>query len=80
MLLVTAGYDDNLTHIKSTEVQLTRSSSWQVVEDYPLALGGLRGATINNIVYMTGGEHFAKFYQLNMMVFLKLFFRIFKEE
>ena len=54
MLLVTAGYD-NSELLRSTEVQETRSSSWREVSDYPLAVTGLKGATVNNIVYMTGG-------------------------
>ena len=40
----------------STEIQRTRSSSWEVVAEYPIAVKGLSGATINNIIYMSGGK------------------------
>ena len=56
VLLVTAGYDydDGDKHLSSTEIQLTRTSEWKEVEPYPLSVDGLRGATIDNVVFMTG--------------------------
>ena len=53
VLLVTAGVDT--LWLSSTEIQVTRSSAWQQVAQYPLSVEGLRGATLNNIIYMTGG-------------------------
>ena len=54
VLLVTAGYDDGDNYLSSTEVQLTRTSQWKEVQPYPLSVDDLRGATIDNTVYMTG--------------------------
>ena len=51
VLLVVGGYD-----IRSTELQVTRSSPWKEVAPYPLAVSGLSGATMGNIVFMTGGR------------------------
>ena len=42
--------------VRSTEIQRTRSSSWEIVAEYPIAVKGLSGATINNIIYMSGGK------------------------
>ena len=53
VLLVTAGWDGD-NYLSSTEIQLTRTSEWKKVQPYPLSVQGLRGATINNVVYMTG--------------------------
>ena len=52
---MTAGWDAYLTGmLTSTEIQLTRVSPWRVAEPYPLSVSGLRGATVDNVVYMTG--------------------------
>ena len=46
------GYEEKF--LSSTEIQVTRSSEWKEVESYPLSGWGLKGAKINNEVYMTG--------------------------
>ena len=51
--MVTSGYDGD-NYLSSTEIQLTRTSEWKQVQPYPVAVDGLTGATIGNIVYMTG--------------------------
>ena len=53
---MTAGYDydDGDNYLSSTEIQLTRTSQWKEVQSYPVSVFGLRGATIDNVVYMTG--------------------------
>ena len=53
VLLVTGGRD-GYTNPSTTEIQVSRSSEWKQVQSYPLHVSGLSGATINNIVYMTG--------------------------
>ena len=45
---------DGVKYLSSTEIQVTRSSEWKTVQPYPLAVSGLAGATINNVVFMTG--------------------------
>ena len=54
MLLVTGGW--NGAYVSTTEVQVTRDSQWQEVAPYPFGVNRLVGATINNIIYMTGGD------------------------
>lgn len=54
---MTAGWNGNDAYVRTTEVQLTRLSSWKVVAEYPLAVSWPKGATINNVIYMTGGGH-----------------------
>ena len=43
----------------STEILYSGKDSWKVVESaaLPSPLSGLRGGSIYNIVYMTGGTH-----------------------
>ena len=53
VLLVTAGYDGDF-EISSTEILEMGASDWKEVAPYPMSVSGLAGATINNIVYMTG--------------------------
>ena len=43
--------------MSSTEIQLTRSSEWKEVQSYPHSAVGLKGATLNNVVYMTGQDN-----------------------
>ena len=50
---MTAGFDGN-KRISSTEIQVTRISKWKQVQSYPLSVYDLSGATINNVVFMTG--------------------------
>ena len=47
-------YNYGFKYLSSTEIQLTRTSEWKTVQPYPLSVEGLRGATIKNVVYMTG--------------------------
>ena len=54
VLLVTGGYNTVDHFLSATEVQITRFSPWKEAAHYPLAVTGLRGATINNVVFMTG--------------------------
>jgi len=57
VLLVTGGGDGPEGSFSSTEILRMDSSSntWTTVGDLPLPLQGLRGATLGNVVYMTGG-------------------------
>ena len=57
MLLVVGGQDGR-NILTSTEIQVTRASAWKEVQPYPLAVRGLSGATINNVVYMTGQDYY----------------------
>ena len=52
VLLVTGG-----RNIKSTEVFSPGQSKWMEISDLPLALEGIGGATLGNIVYMFGKNH-----------------------
>ena len=55
VLLVVGGrFNDEFR--TSTEIQLTRSSTWTSISgsEYPAPLAGLRGMTIDNVVYMSG--------------------------
>ena len=56
--MVTGGKDDDGAegYLSSTEIQLTRTSEWKEAKSYPLAVIGLRGATIGNTVFMTGKD------------------------
>ena len=54
---MTAGWASDIANrISSTEIQVTRSSAWKQAKPYPLTAWGLRGATINNVVFMTGQD------------------------
>ena len=52
MLLVAGGYGDNF--LSSTEILVTLAGVWRTVGQLPSALRGLRGATLDNTVYMLG--------------------------
>ena len=55
-VLLVVGGRFNREFRTSTEIQLTRSSNWtSIIEsEYPAPLAGLRGMTIDNVVYMSG--------------------------
>ena len=46
------GYGDK--RLSSTEILVTLAGEWRTVGQLPSALRGLRGATLDNTVYMTG--------------------------
>ena len=46
------GYGD--TRLSSTEILVTLAGVWRTVGSLPTAVAGLRGATLDNTVYMTG--------------------------
>ena len=52
MLLVAGGYGDDW--LSSTEILVTLAGVWRTVGPLPTAAFGLRGATLDNRVYMTG--------------------------
>ena len=49
------GWDGN-TKLSSTEILVTLAGVWRTVGPLPTAVYGLRGATLDNTVYMLGGE------------------------
>ena len=51
--MVTGG-ENNYDYLTNTEIQISRFSAWREVASYPHYAVGLKGATINNVVYMTG--------------------------
>ena len=46
--------DDDYTRLSSTEILVTLAGVWRTVGPLPTAVWGLRGATLDNRVYMTG--------------------------
>ena len=52
VLLVTGGED--YTYLSSTELLLPSASSWRYSADLPSSRRGLRAATLNNKVVVTG--------------------------
>ena len=52
VLLVAGGYDNN--ELSSTEILVTLAGVWRTVGRLPTAVDGLRGATLDNTVYMLG--------------------------
>ena len=54
-MLVTGGIDGR-EYISSTEIQVTRTKAWEIKEPYPHSVSQLTGATINNIIFMTGKD------------------------
>ena len=52
VLLVAGGYGDK--RLSSTEILVTLAGGWRTVGQLPTAVYGLRGATLDNTVYMTG--------------------------
>merc|ERR1711892_133839 len=55
VLIVAGGWDHNI-NLSSTEVLTSVSPSWTISTRLPRAMYGLRGVTVSNILYMTGGE------------------------
>ena len=52
VLLVAGGYEAN--YLSSTEILVTLAGVWRTVGQLPTAVEGLRGATLDNTVYMLG--------------------------
>ena len=46
--------DDDYTRLSSTEIIVTLAGVWRTVEPLPSAVAGLRGATLDNRIYMLG--------------------------
>ena len=46
--------DDDYTRLSSTEILVTLAGVWRTVGELPTAVSYLRGATLDNTVYMTG--------------------------
>ena len=49
-----AGGYDEANYLSSTEILVTLAGEWRTVGRLPTALYSLRGATLDNTVYMTG--------------------------
>ena len=52
--LVTGGFNDDRDAISSTEIFKLGDESWTQVGNLPLPAVGIRGASINNKIFMTG--------------------------
>ena len=52
--LVTGGFNENRNAISSTEIFKLGDESWTQVGNLPLPAAGIRGASINNKIIMTG--------------------------
>ena len=48
------GFDQGNSLLSSTEILVTLAGVWRTVGPLPTAVRGLRGATLDNTVYMTG--------------------------
>ena len=57
VFLVAGGYDAGYNPLSSTELLVESSDAWTMSTPLPRAVDGLRGATLGNIVYMTGGSY-----------------------
>jgi len=56
VFLVAGGYGNGFNDHKSVEVLTADSPTWTHTTHLPSAVYGLRGVTVANILYMTGGE------------------------
>merc|ERR1712012_671273 len=54
--LVCGGWDDGANILSSCEMNIAGTSEWIMTTPLPLALGGLRGVTLEGRVLMTGGS------------------------
>ena len=54
VLLVAGGRDQGRNELSSTEILVTLAGEWRTVGRLPTALAGLRGATLDNMIYMLG--------------------------
>ena len=54
VLLVAGGWDAGNNRLASTETLVILAGAWRTVGPMPTALTGLRGATLDNRIYMTG--------------------------
>jgi hypothetical protein len=57
MFLVAGGHGAS-NPLSSTELMVEGSDAWTMSTPLPRAARGVRGATLGNIVYMTGGSHY----------------------
>ena len=48
------GWENVFDYLSSTEILVTLAGVWRTVGRLPTAVAGLRGATLDNTVYMTG--------------------------
>jgi hypothetical protein len=56
VFLVAGGVDDSYNRLSdSTEMLKSTSSAWVTVNNLPRKMYGIRGVTLGNILYMTGG-------------------------
>ena len=58
VFLVAGGYDKSRNALSSTELLVEDSDAWTMSTPLPRAVDGLRGATLGNIVYLTGGSYY----------------------
>ena len=49
-----AGGSKGIDELSSTEILVTLAGVWRTVGPLPTAVSGLRGATLDNRVFMTG--------------------------
>ena len=54
VLLVAGGWVSYDNYLSSTEILVTLAGVWRTVGSLPTAVRGLRGATLDNTVYMLG--------------------------
>eukprot|EP00091_Calanus_sinicus_P014715 TRINITY_DN3235_c1_g1_i1.p1 TRINITY_DN3235_c1_g1~~TRINITY_DN3235_c1_g1_i1.p1 ORF type:complete len:145 (+),score=32.76 TRINITY_DN3235_c1_g1_i1:207-641(+) len=57
VFLVAGGMDDSTNGLSSTELMLEDSDVWSITSPLPRAVTGVRGVTLGNTLYMTGGSH-----------------------
>ena len=62
-------YNTKYNRLSSTEILVTLAGVWRTVEPLPAALAGLRGATLNNMIYMLGETYMNMIYILTYIVF-----------
>ena len=65
VLLVAGGLDDDYyPPLSSTEVLTVDSPAWTMATPLPRSLGGVRGISLDNIVYMTGKVYYIVLYYI----------------
>ena len=62
-------YNTKYNRLSSTEIMVTLAGAWRTVAPLPAALAGLRGATLNNMIYMLGETYMNMIYILTYIVF-----------
>ena len=58
VFLVAGGRDDSDNTLSSTELMLEDSDVWSITSPLPRAVYGVRGVTLGNTLYMSGGSYY----------------------